>query len=253
MKQLGYLFLFFIAFSCTEEHEQSNFEEEIKDEIAGNISFEERVNLHIRSQLQILGSEKHDIKIYKEQLTSDGIEDAIITVNRLEYAIANARANKKIVKSTELDFWGSYNLVFYYDSELDKISPPFEFNSTPLRSLKVSFANISSSEYKDAIIDYPIRNSEFRIFLPIINHAPTQVLQWKVYDGWGTDKVESYCFSYERGTYSPFKDISIKKATLKNITKEDDYNTIKPEITCTDEEVQHFFYNPKDRKYYTAK
>jgi hypothetical protein len=253
MKKIGFYLIALVLISCSEEHEQSDFLEKMEVEIGENIPFEERVQLHVRSQLSIPGSEKHDIQIYKSDLTGDGIDDAIVTVNRLEYAISRSQEKKAIAKSSELDFWGAYNVVFYYDSELDKLSPPLEFNSTPLRSLKISFQNISSSEYKDVIIDYPLRNSEFRIFLPIINHAPTQVLQWQVYDGWGTDKVEANCFSYDKGSFSPFKDILIKKAYLKNISNEENYNTAIPEITCSDELVHRFFFNPKDNKYYTKK
>lgn len=239
--------------SCSEEHAQSELVDETAEKDYGNVSFEERVKLHIQSQLHIASTEKYTYEIYMAHLNDDEVEDAIITVNRLDFAVKRAQEGKSLAKSSELDFWGNYNLVFYYDSELDKITPPMEFNSTPLRKLKVSFDFISSNRYQDVIIDYPLRNAEYRIYLPIINHSPTQVLQWKHYDGWGTDKVEAYCFSYDRGSYSSFKDIIIKKADLKNINPGDDYNKITPEITCKDEEIHRFFFNSKDLKYYTAK
>jgi len=254
---MKYLFSFLIvlfALSCSEEHEQSNsIIDDRKDEFVPNVSFEERAKLHVQNQLQIPGGEKFSIQIYKENLTEDGIEDAIITVNRLEFAMQKAKNKNLLTKSAEMDFLGGYNILFYYDSELDKITPPLSFASTPYRELKVSFEHISSSAYKDVLIDYPIRNSQFRVFLPIINHAPKSVLQWKVYDGWGTDAVEAYCFEYEKGTYSMMKDILVKKASLKNINRGDDYNKITPEITCGKETVKRFWFNPKDGKYYGQK
>lgn len=243
----------FVLLACTEEHEQSQLVDETAEQEYGNVSFEERVKLHVHSQLHLSSSENYSLKIYKAHLNDDQIEDAIITINRLEYAIKRAKEGKSLAKSSDLDFWGNYNLVFYYDSELDKITPPLEFNSTPLRELKVSFDFVSSDQYQDVIIDYPLRNAEYRIYLPIINHTPTQVLQWKVYDGWGTDELESYCFSYKPGSYSPFKDIVVTKASMKNIERGEDYNKITPEITCGDEVVKTFFFNPKDFKYYAPK
>lgn len=242
-----------LLFACTETHEQSTLEDQTAEKEHENVSFEERVKLHVQSQLGILGKENYELKIYKEQLTNDGVEDAIITVNRLEFAIQKSKEDKKLAKASEVDFWGNYNIIFYYDSELDKITPPMEIASSPMRSMRVSFENITSNEYKDALIDYPIRNSEFRIFLPIIDHAPTNTFQWKLYDGWGTDAVEAYCFSYDKGTYSTVKDIIVKKASIQHIKKEDDYNKIEPVITCSEEEVHRFFFNPKDNKYYTKK
>lgn len=244
---------FLLLTSCTEEHTQSKLVDETAEKEYGNVSFEERVELHVRSQLHIASTEKYTIDIYKAHLNDDEVEDAIITINRLDFAVKRAEEGRTMAKSSELDFWGNYNLVFYYDSELDKISPPLEFNSTPLRKLKVSFANVTSEHYKDAVIDYPLRNAQYRIYLPIINHIPTQVLQWKVYDGWGTEQVEAYCFSYKPGTYSPFKDIVVTKANLKNIERGEDYNKIVPEISCTDEVVKKLFFYPKDGKYYAPK
>lgn len=252
MKYYFTLIIVTLFLAACSESVESNESEIIDDEVeTENISFEERVKLHVQSQLQIPGGENYELKIYEEQLTEDGIMDAIITVNRLEFAMETAKKGKNVSKSAELDFWGEYNIIFYYDSELDKITPPLNFSSTPYRSLKVSFEHISSTIYKDPIIDYPLRNSEFRIYLPIINHVPKQVFQWKVFDGWGTDAVEAYCFSYDKGSYSHFKDIIITKANLKNIEPGVNYNKIKPEITCTDEEVYRFFLNPKDFKYST--
>jgi len=242
-----------LIFGCTEPHEPTILKDQTAEKEHDNVPFEERVKLHVQSQLGILGSEKYELKIYKEQLTNDGVEDAIITVNRLEFAIEQSKKENKLAKAAEVDFWGNYNIIFYYDSELDKITPPMEIASSPMRSMRVSFENISSENYKDALIDYPIRNSEFRIFLPIIEHAPKNTFQWKLYDGWGTEAVEAYCFSYDKGSYSNIKDIIVKKASIQKIEKGDDYNKIEPIINCSEEVLHRFFFNPNDSKYYTKK
>jgi hypothetical protein len=49
------------------------------------------------------------------------------------------------------------------------------------------------------------------------------------------------------------KDILVKKAILKQPTKEVDVSTYEPELTKTDELVFRFFYHPKEGKYMTMK
>src|SRR5690606_17254074 len=106
--------------------------------------------------------ETFEMQVYKEHLNYDGLEDAIITVNLLNRAINKAKQSGHFNKSVQLDFFGDYNCFFFYNSETDKISDPIFIASTPYRELKVSFEHVSSVQYKDAIIDYPVRNSEFR-------------------------------------------------------------------------------------------
>lgn len=217
------------------------------------LSLDQRIERHVKAELEILSTEKYSMKIYREQLNYDGLEDAIITVNLLDRAIQKATQGGTVSKAAEIEFFGNYNCFFFYNSETDEISPVIYVASTPLRELKVSFEHISSPNYKDLLIDYPVRNSEFRRYYPVIGKYPTYVFQWKVYDGWGTNETEAYCFGYDQGTYSEFRDILIYQATLKNIPPEADYNKEEPEITCADQLVHRFFYNPKDRKYYTDK
>lgn len=245
---LSCIILSFLS-ACSEntsgdEPTETPVEEEI-------LTLEQRFERHAKSTLEIPATENFKLKIYSEHLNHDGLEDAIITVNRLDYAIDKAKQGGNFNKSVQLDFFGNYNCFFFYNSETDQISAPIFIASTPFRELKVSFEHISSDQYKDPIIDYPVRNSEFRRYYPIIDGSPTYVFQWKVYDGWGTDELEAYCFTYSPGSYSSFRDIIVNKADMVNIQPGDNYDTIHPSIECTEKLDHRFFYNPKDRKYYT--
>ena len=65
------------------------------------------------------------------------------------------------------------------------------------------------------------------------------------------DQKEANCFGYDSGSYSTAKDIIIYKGELEDIGPEVDYTKINPKITCSEEIEKRFFYNTRDRKYYT--
>lgn len=216
-----------------------------------SLPFDQRLKKYVERQLNTNPGENYRIKVYEENLNDDGKKDIVITVNRLENALKSAEEKKLVTKSQVMGFFGNHNYMIYYSSKTNKFTPPFVIASSPQRELKISFENISSDNYKDIVVDYAIRNSQFRKIYLMMDDLPIYSFQWKIYDGWGTDQLEAYCFEYGKGSYSNVKDIIINKATMKNIGKEDDYNTINPEVKCTDELVKRFFFNTQDRKYYT--
>ncbi len=208
---------------------------------------------HVQAQLQISVNEKYTMKIYKENLDGDDKEDAIITVNRLNYAIDEAANSANPAKRAEIGYMGNFNFFFYYDGAKDMISPPIVIASSPLLPLKISFENISSENYKDIVIDFRIRNSSFRDFFSVINHTPRRVFEFRNFDGMGTTKSECYSFQYTTGSYSAFKDIQVFKANLGAIPANADLNTFEPSINPTSELLYTFFYVPQEGKYMTKK
>ena len=68
----------------------------------------------VRAKLGIQANEKFELKIYRAQLDADGIEDAIITVNRLDFAMKEAMASPNAAKRAELGFMGNFNYFFFF-------------------------------------------------------------------------------------------------------------------------------------------
>jgi hypothetical protein len=186
-------------------------------------------------------------------LDGDDKEDAIITVNRLNFAIDEAANSANPAKRAEIGYMGNFNFFFYYDGAKDMISPPIVIASSPLLPLKISFENISSENYKDIVIDFRIRNSSFRDFFSVINHTPRRVFEFRNFDGMGTAKSECYSFQYTTGSYSAFKDIQVFKANLGAVPANADLNTFEPSINPTSELLYTFFYVPQEGKYMTKK
>lgn len=246
----------FVLFSLSGCGGQKQTEEETQEvrqqnEDDPSLPFDERLKNYIERKLNTRPGENYALKIYEEHLNDDEKKDMVITVNRFENAIKTAEEKNLVTKSATIGFFGDHNYMIYYSSKTNTFTPPFIIASTPQRELSIAFENISSEKYKDIIVDYAIRNSQFRKVYLMIDDLPYYVFQWKLYDGWGTDQLEAYCFEYGTGSYSEMKDIIINKANMKNIGKDDDYNTIEPEIICTNQLIKRFFFNAQDRKYYT--
>lgn len=252
-------FLFFLSTSllftgCGEESTVDSSEtitETIDEEQFKPLN--ERAKRHVESALKIPATEKYSMKIYRAHLDGDDREDAIITVNRLQFAMESASQKGNLAKQAELGFMGNYNYFFFFDGGLNKISPEIFIPSTPGKELEVSFENISSDAYKDIIIDFRVRNASYKDFYTVRNHTPRRVFQWKHFDGLGSQTSEAYGFKYAEGSVGIQKDILVMKAELIQPTGEYDPMTYVPEIKESNEILYTFFYNPQMAKYVTRK
>jgi hypothetical protein len=241
--------LLLILFSCAETpvKEQDKITEEPSQDLK---SLAKR---HAEARLGISPTERYELKVYKKDMDGDALEDAIITVNRLEYAMNEASKSTNPAKQAEIGFMGNYNYIFYYDAVLDKISPEIVVPSSPNATLKVAFEHISSNRYYDPIVEYRILNAAYKDFYSIVDHTPQHVFQWKVYEGLNKEQKEAYTFKFDKGSISPRKDILVYKATLKDPGKVEDIYHFNPVIVPSDELLYRFFYYPAEGKYLTQK
>jgi hypothetical protein len=240
-------------FSCDEEVEKEVVSaNELPQDNSDLSTYAKR---HIEAALRIPATEKYTLSILKNNLDGDDKEDAVILVNRYQFAMDEAGKSPNPAKKAELGFMGNYNYFFYFDGGLNLISPPLAIPSSPMLPLKVSFENITSSSYKDILIDFRIRNASYKDFYTISNHTPLRIFQWKNFDGLGTSENECFVFDYTLGSYSESKDILIKKGVLGAVPKNADLFIYEPTITAAkkQETLFNFFYLPKTGKYVTKK
>jgi hypothetical protein len=205
----------------------------------------------VRAQLSIQANEQFEMKIYRAQLDEDGIEDAIITVNRLDFAMKEAAVSPNAAKRADLGFMGNFNYFFFFDGKLDMLSPPIAIPSSPLLPLNVQFENISSEKYKDILIDFRIRNASYKDFYTISKHTPRRIFQFKNFDGLGTDQTEAYHFEFGAGTFGPQKNIFVMEAKLEELPKGADKNTYIPKVQPIEKIKYTFFYLEQEGKYAT--
>ncbi|MEY5001433.1 MAG: hypothetical protein RLZZ211_1469 [Bacteroidota bacterium] len=251
MKYL-YLLLPLLIWSCQEEQTQEPTTETVQGPpTKGKQSLTNYADRMVRAKLGIQANEKFELKIYRAQLDADGIEDAVITVNRLDFAMKEAMASANPAKRAELGFMGNFNYFFFFDGKLDMLSPPIAIPSSPLLPLQVSFENISSSNYKDILIDFRIRNASYKDFYTVSNHTPRRIFQFKNFDGLGTTITEAYHFEYGAGSYGPQKNIFVMEAKLEALPNGADKNTFMPQLKPLEKIKYTFFYLESEAKYAT--
>jgi hypothetical protein len=251
VKQLLLILPLFL-FSCKEQEKPTEDPQTIEGPaIKGQQTLATYADRMVRAKLGIQANEKFELKIYRAQLDADGIEDAIVTVNRLDFAIKEAMASPNPAKRAELGFMGNYNYFFFFDGKLDMLSPPIAIPSSPLLPLNVTFENISSEDYKDILIDFRIRNASYKDFYTVSNHTPRRIFQFKNFDGLGTGVTEAYHFEFGAGSYGPQKNIFVLEAQLGALPQGEDKNTFIPSIKPIEKIKYTFFYFTKEGKYAT--
>jgi hypothetical protein len=241
-----------LIWSCQQEPTQEPTTETVQGPpTKGKQSLTNYADRMVRAKLGIQANEKFELKIYRAQLDADGIEDAVITVNRLDFAMKEAMASANPAKRAELGFMGNFNYFFFFDGKLDMLSPPIAIPSSPLLPLQVSFENISSTNYKDILIDFRIRNASYKDFYTVSNHTPRRIFQFKNFDGLGTPITEAYHFEYGAGSYGPQKNIFVMEAKLEALPNGADKNTFVPQLKPLEKIKYTFFYLESEAKYAT--
>ena len=237
--------------ACNNDANKPIEKENTPETITKKLSVEEQAKGHILRALSIPANEKFTYTIYKEHLDGDDKIDAIITLNRFENAKSDAAKSPNPALYSKFGYMGYYNFIFYYDGELNLISPQIVIASNASVPLKVSFENVYSLAYKDAIVEYHVSNAGYREYFTIVNHTPKSYFKWKNFDGILKGKQEAFTFGYSDGTMGPLKDILIFKANYQQPSSGTDPNTFEPKLAATKELAYRFFYHTETEKYMT--
>ena len=250
--EISMLCLLLAVSSCNDESAaDTNITTENTDGKKNNESFDARAKREIMASLAIPVNEKFSLRIYKEYINADTIEDAIITVNRLEYAMDEAIRNKREAKAAEIGFTGNYNYIFYYDGALDRISNPIFAPSSPGRELDIEFRSIVAPTRKDVVVGYRIRNSGWKSYFSVFNeHDLMMVFQWKSFDYAGEDHPEALFHEFEENPNQVPMDIAIYESEIDSYTKNiGDVYKYLPSITRKKTLKLKFFLDPVVKKY----
>lgn len=245
-------YLFLLALPLLINCEGSSTPESTNPEdTEAKIPLNDRLKRDVEAALEIPATEKYDFQIYRSHLNNDTILDAIVTVNRLQYAIDQAIKTKMEAKAAELGYMGNYNFFFYYDGALDKLSVPLPVPSSPGRPLDVRFEPIVSPTKNDLILDYRIRNSGWRAYYTVINeHDLVLAFRWKVFDKVGEDNPEAILHDLVESKAGIGKDIALHPSTIENYDKNigDVYQYV-PKITKRGKMEFLFFFDPRAAKF----
>ncbi len=243
--------LLLITSSCGDETTADPIETADNTTEKSNESLDARAKREIMASLAIPVNEKFTMRIYKEYINADTIEDAIITINRMEYAMDEAIKNDRQAKAAEMGFTGNYNYMFYYDGALDRISNPIFAPSSPGRELDIEFKQLVAPTRKDVIVGYRIRNSGWKSYFSVFNdHDLMMVFQWKSFDFAGEDHPEALVHAFEENPNQIPMDIAIYTSEIDSYTKNiGDIYKYLPSITKKKELKFKFFLDPVAKKY----
>ena len=222
-------------------------------EKGSNGSLETYAKRHIEAQLQILGTENYGLKIYKANLDGDDKMDAIITVNRYENALKTAAQSANPSKQAEIGFMGNHNFFFFYDGSLDLISPPIVAPSSPMLPLEIHFEDITSTQYKDILVTYRVRNSAYKAFFTVTNHSPVRYFEWPLFENLGQANCKANGFQYLSTASNPRKNILIYEALVTLGDTVSNFNIAIPTLKNTGKKRYEFFYLPAKQTYVTQK
>lgn len=237
----------FTFFACETKTEDTT---EVDIEKVENLSFDQRKERHITGSLSMDATEIYTTEIFKEKINDDEFEDAIITVNRLDYAKKNTANLKNAKQIAEMGYMGNYNYFIYYDGKLDKFSVPVPVPSSPINKLKVKFENLSSEKYKDLSIEYRILNASFRNYYTIYGDVLQEIFQVKIFDHLDESKPEAYFIEYDKGSICDVKNIMVYDGKISNYpSKIEDVYQFEPEIVKVNKLSKRWFFNPKVMKY----
>ena len=210
------------------------------------------IRKYIRETLNTVDGEKFTYTIHTEALNPDKEIDAIISVNRLAYAKQTAIESGHVAQAKKLAYMGPFNAFIFYDGRSNSFSIPVPVPSSPLLPLDISFANISSNQHKDLVVDFRIRNSSYKEVYFLFNNKPSKVFQWKNFDGLGTPNSEAYSFAFNPGN-GPVRDILVYNAKIEAPKGEIDPFIFKPKVVNSKDLRKRFFYVPKQGKYFSTK
>jgi hypothetical protein len=250
---LAILMLSAVLFSCGNEEvkDDPGLPKENPSHEGGDLR--SRAVRHVEAQLNIAGTERYGLSIIKQHLDGDDQEDAIITVNRFNFALEKAKQSPNAAKLAEIGYVGNYNYIFYYDGGLDMISPAIAVPSSPYLPLEISFEPITSTEYSDVLVTYRIRNSAYCAFFTVENHTPARYFEWPLFDELGTPRAKAFSFAYVSTAMNPRKNIQVYPAKISLADTTTNFNVAKPLLTKESTVLYEFFYLPAQQKYVTKK
>lgn len=229
------------------EHEFADEDEDL------SLPLEERAEKQARKKLGIPTNEKISIKLHNAYLNGDNQTDALITINRLEYAENYCKPLKHYEVLKKNGFVGNYNYIMIHDGASNKLSIPVPVPSSAMKELDVDFEYIFSESFVTPVVSYRIKNAEFKNFYNIADGILNKVFKMKSYDYVGEKNQEAFSYVIqETGMFGPVKDITVYKAIIEN-EKElaADWFGVNPKIKKTNILDKKWFYDAKRAAFVT--
>lgn len=254
-KYFGIVGLLFLMFSCSfnETTDEKPVVEVEGYDYAKEMS-ESYIKRQIESNLQISAAEDYDVEITYTYINPDTIKDALILVNRKDYALThvkNSSTERFFEKTGET---GPYNYVFVKIGGKKNIISTTPVGSNINYNLKATFLELTSKAYKDFYVEYRIRNSLQRNYYTVRNNTIYLTFSCPVFDQIGEEKPRVYDIRHESSSVRLSKDIAMYHAKIKDYNPNEitaPFHYEPKEIIASDDLYVYFIFDEKTMKFVT--
>ncbi len=249
------IFSFLLLFSaqCSNDIKQDQSPTK-KAEKHNELNTEEKIARQVELELDINASEKYEITIQNEYINEDTLQDALILVNRKQWAHDRAKKaeNKTFIEKT--GFVGPYNYIFVKLGGQDQLLKTPHIGSAADYSLKSQFLSMTSLAHKDFYVNYRIRNSMHRNYYTVRNDRIYQTFSCPVFDSIGHENPRVFAIRHEESSVRIAKDIAIYKGKIVgyDTSKIENPNNYSPrQIVPLNDLLVYFIFDEKSMKYKT--
>jgi hypothetical protein len=244
-------FLLLISAQCSNDVKKDH-DKTKKTEKRSNLNTDEKIARQVELELDINASEKYELTIHKEYINEDTLLDALILVNRKQWAHerANKAENKSFIEKT--GFVGPYNHVFVKLGGEDQLLKTPHVGSAADYPLKSQFLSLTSLAHKDFYVNYRIRNSMHRNYYTVRNNRIYQTFSCPVFDSIGYEEPRVFAIRHEESSVRISKDIAIYKGKIVgyDTSQIENPNNYSPrQIIPLDELIVYFIFDGKSMKY----
>jgi len=218
------------------------------------LPLEGRAKRQTRFKLGIPANENFKVKIYHAYLNADNQSDAIITINRLDYAKSYAKEKKTEEIQAPNGYIGNFNYIMVYDGGTNQLSIPVPIPSSAMKPLDVDFIYLVSDSYQTPVISYRTRDAQFSNVYNIDDGSLNEIFKMTDYLNVGKPNQQAFAYEIEdEGTFSTVKDLKVFKGDFVNsaVIAKNLFTSEKPIIKKTKVLEKVWYYDPKRAGYVT--
>lgn len=256
------IFAFFLACENNQPAENKNNQSDVQEVRLADLKliplqtaeFETALERHISALLKIPTTENYDFQVHYAYLDKDTLLDAVILVNRAEYAMEKNKREDNEDFFKYLGYSGPHNHVFVYQGETGNILETVPVGSTIFHPLSIEFGHVSTPVHLDFWVDYRIRNGKYRNYYTVRGGKLYLTFNAPIFDEIGEPTPKAYSHQLVESPLRTAMDIAVYHATMKNYNADliEDFNNYTPEEIIPKEELYvYFIFDEATKKYKT--
>jgi hypothetical protein len=256
MKNITYtttiIYIFLLLVTSCDDKQLKKSDQNVPTKSIDN--FDDWAKRQVETLLKINAAENYTLSIHKEYLDRDTLIDAVILVNREEYAKKKAAEDGDTSFEELVGYTGPYNYVFTHINGSEKLHQAPPVGSSATHPLTVQFETISNPSQKDFYVEYRVKSSINRNYYTINNGRVVLTFSCPLYDFMDPQNPTVYSIKHIESEVRISKDIALYKGKITNYDPKNisDFMTYYPaEVLPTDDLYVYFIYDKKRMKYVT--